>query len=95
MTMLTPAELAAALRVSTRTVARWDSEGCPCEWAGARRRYDLAHVQAWNRERALQCRSEKTPPAAGTQRLASTVAAFTDACRQVQLRVMPSASKPS
>jgi phage terminase Nu1 subunit (DNA packaging protein) len=93
--MLTPAELAAALRVSTRTVARWDAEGCPCEWAGSRRRYDLAQVQAWNRERAQQCRSEKTKTADGTQRLVSTVAAFTDAYRSVQLRVMPSASKPS
>ena len=44
--MLTPAELAAALNVSTRTVARWDADGCPCEWAGSRRRYDLAAVKA-------------------------------------------------
>lgn len=93
--LLTPAELAAAMRVSTRTVSRWDSEGCPCKWAGSRRRYDLALVQAWNQERADQCPSGKTPPGAGTQRLASTVAAFTDAFRSVQVRVMPSASKPS
>lgn len=91
--MLTPAELAAALRVSTRTVARWDAEGCPCEWAGSRRRYDLAAVKAWNRERA--CQSEKTATAAITPKFASAAAAFTDACRSVQLRVMPSSPKPS
>jgi phage terminase Nu1 subunit (DNA packaging protein) len=91
--MLTPAQLAAAMQISTRTLARWDTEGCPCEWAGHRRRYDLEAVKAWNRERA--CQSEKTKPAATTPRYASTVAAFTDSYRQVQLRVMPSASKPS
>ena len=84
--MLTPAELAAALRVSTRTVARWDAEGCPCEWAGSRRRYDLAAVQAWNRERAAaSCQLEKTPKAAGTPKHASIGVAFTDACRSVRL----------
>jgi phage terminase Nu1 subunit (DNA packaging protein) len=91
--MLTPAELAAALKVSTRTVARWDSDGCPCDWAGTRRRYDLAAVKAWNRERA--CQSEKTQPAAITPKFASAAAAFTDACRSVQVRVMPSSSRQS
>jgi hypothetical protein len=61
---------------------------------GKRRRFDLAAVTAWMQERA-QCPSEKTPPAAGTPRLASAASAFTDACRSVQLRVMPSASRPS
>jgi len=93
--MLTAAELAAAMRVSARTVARWDTAGCPCEWAGSRRRYDLAAVQAWNRERAPQCQPAKTPPAAGTPRLASVVADFTAASRKVHLRVTPSASRQS
>jgi phage terminase Nu1 subunit (DNA packaging protein) len=92
--MLTPSELAAAMRVSTKTVSRWDVAGCPCEWAGSRRRYDLAAVQAWNRERAT-CRSEETPKADGTQKHAFNSAVFTDACRKVQLRVTPSASKQS
>lgn len=91
--MLTPAELAAAMRVSTRTVARWDADGCPCEWAGSRRRYDLAAVQAWNKGR--QCQRDETPMDDGTQRFASVANAFTAASRQVRLRVMPSASKPS
>ena len=91
--MLTTAQLAAAMNVSTSTVARWNAEGCPCEWAGSRRRYDLAAVKEWNRGR--QCQSEKTPMAAGMQRYASAVAAFTDDSRRVQLRVTPSASRPS
>lgn len=91
--MLTPAELAAAMNVSTRTVARWDTEGCPCEWAGSRRRYDLNAVKAWNRERA--CQSAETTKGDTTQRFVSAAAAFTDACRSVQLRVMPSGSRQS
>jgi phage terminase Nu1 subunit (DNA packaging protein) len=92
--VLTPAELAAAMRVSTRTVARWDKDGCPCEWAGTRRRYDLAAVQAWNRERQ-PCQPAKTPMVDGMQRYASAANAFTAASRKVQLRVMPSSSKPN
>jgi hypothetical protein len=91
--MLTPAELAAAMNVSTRTVARWDAEGCPCEWAGSRRRYDLDAVKAWNRERA--CQSDKTPRAGGTPKPAISVAAFTVASRRAQLRVTPSESPPN
>lgn len=86
--MMTPAELAAAMTVSTRTVARWDAEGCPCEWAGKRRRYDLAAVKAWNKEQA--CQPVKTPQAAGMLKPASAVAAFTDAYRRAALRVTPS-----
>ena len=91
---MTPAELAAHLRCSERTVARMVLEGCPSMLVGCRRRFDLAAVLAWTTDRA-QCPPEKTPKAAGTQRLASAVAAFTDASRRVQLRVMPGASKQS
>ena len=91
--MLAPAQLAAAMGVSTRTVARWDTEGCPCEWAGSRRRYDLDAVKAWNRERA--CRIDKTPQGAGTLKPASAVAAFIDDYRRAALRVMPSSSPQS
>lgn len=91
--MLTPAELAAALKVSTRTVARWDAEGCPCEWAGSRRRYDIDSVKIWNRERA--CQSAETMKGDTTRRFASAAAAFTDACRSVQLRVTPSGLRQS
>lgn len=92
--MLSPAQLAAHMGVSARTVARWDAAGCPCEWAGKRRRYDVEAVKAWNREQRT-CQQDKTPRAAGTPRPALTVAAFTENCRRVQLRVMPAVSPPN
>jgi excisionase family DNA binding protein len=93
--MLTPAELAAHLRTSERTVARMVLDGCPSMLVGKRRRFELAAVIAWAQERSAACQSEKTPAGVGTQRLASAAAAYTAACRQVQLRVMPSAPKPN
>jgi len=42
--MLTPAELAAHLRTSERTVARMVVDGCPSIMVGARRRFDLPAV---------------------------------------------------
>ena len=95
MSLLTPAELAAYLRSSERTVARMVMDGCPSILVGRRRRFDLAAVMDWTGEQAASCRSEKTPMAVGTQRLASAVAAFTAASRQVQVRAMPSCSKLS
>lgn len=92
--MLTPAELAAHLRVSERTVARMVLDGCPSMLVGSRRRFELPTVTAWITERAA-CPPAKTPMAVGTQRLASAVADFTAASRRVHLRVTPSASKPS
>lgn len=91
--MLTPTELAAALRISERTVARMVTDGCPSMLVGARRRFDLATVTQWAQERG--CQSAKTKTADTMPRLASAAAAFTDACRSVQVRAMPSASKPS
>ena len=92
--MLTPAELAAHFRISERTVARMVDDGCPSMLVGSRRRFDLAAVTAWTQERAA-CPPAKTQKDVGTPRFASAVAAFTDASRQVRLRVTPSASKPS
>jgi hypothetical protein len=60
---------------------------------GRRRRFDLAEVTAWTKAR--ECPSAKTPKAVGTPRRASIASAFTDASRQVHLRVMPGASKQS
>jgi excisionase family DNA binding protein len=94
--MLTPAELAAALRISERTVARMVKDGCPSILAGARRRFDLADVTAWCQKRTLPtCQPAKTPMAAGTPRSASAVNDFIAASRRAQLRVMPSGSKPN
>lgn len=90
----TPAELAAHLRTSERTVARMVADGCPSMLVGRRRRFDLAAVTAWISEQAA-CQSAKTPKADGTPKRASNVADFTVACRQVQVRVMPSASRQS
>jgi excisionase family DNA binding protein len=92
---LTPAELAATLRVSERTVARMVAAGCPSMLVGARRRFDLAAVTHWTTEQAALCPSVKTAPAAGTQRSAAAADVFTAASRQVHLRVMPSCSRPS
>lgn len=95
--MLTPAELAAHLRASERTVARMVADGCPSMLVGKRRRFDLAAVTAWIAEQGAQtpCQRAKTQTAAGTPKHASVAAAYTDACRSVQLRVMPSASRQS
>lgn len=95
MSLLTPAELAAHLRTSERTIARMVLDGCPSMLVGSRRRFELAAVMTWTQERAASCPSEKTPLAVGTQRLASAVAAYTDAYRKVQLRATPSASRQS
>lgn len=91
--LLTPAQLAAEFNVGTRTVARWDRDGCPCEWAGSRRRYDLQTVKDWNRERA--CRSEKTTMEDGMRKFALVASAYTDVYRRVQVRAMPSGLKPT
>ena len=93
--LMTPAELAAHLRTSERTVARMVLEGCPSMLVGRRRRFDLAAVTTWIQERGVACRSEKTPTAAGTQKYASAGSAFTDAFRKAHLRVMPGSSKQS
>jgi excisionase family DNA binding protein len=90
--MLTPAELAATLRTSERTVARMVLDGCPSLMVGSRRRFELSAVLQWTREKA-SCQPDKTPTAAGTPKHASAVAAFTDAYRQVQVRVMPKGSQ--
>jgi hypothetical protein len=92
--LLTPAELAAHLRVSERTVARMVLEGCPSMLVGSRRRFELPAVIQWTQERGA-CQSEKTATAVGTQRPASVAAAFTDAFRSVRVRAMPSGSRQS
>lgn len=92
--MLTPAELAAHLRISERTVARMVLDGCPSMLVGCRRRFELLTVTTWITDRAA-CPPEKTPKDAGMQRLASAANAFTDASRRAHLRVMPGASKRS
>jgi excisionase family DNA binding protein len=91
---MTPAELAAYLRCSERTISRMVADGCPSMLVGSRRRFDLAAVIRWTEERAA-CPPEKTTPAAGTSKSASIADAFTAGYRRAQLRVMPSTSRPS
>jgi excisionase family DNA binding protein len=88
---MTPAELAATLRISERTVSRMVIDGCPSLLVGARRRFVLADVIAWTKERA--CQSATAPMAVGMRRPSSTPNAFTEACRNVKLRVQPGAAK--
>lgn len=97
--LLTPSELAAHLRTSERTVQRLVADGCPSMLLRRQRRFALPTVLAWMASRAdlgaTECRSDATPMAAGTPRLASSVADYTAACRRVQLRATPSASRQS
>jgi excisionase family DNA binding protein len=87
--LMTPAELAAELRTSERTIARMVADGCPSLLIGSRRRFERADVLRWTREQAA-CRPDKTKKGGGTPTPAISGAAFTAACRRVQLRVMPS-----
>lgn len=91
--MLTPAELATALRISVRQVQRL---GLPYTPVGARgKRYDLAECQRWLREHHASCQSAATMQAATTSTSASAGSAYIADCLRVQLRVMPSSSRPS
>lgn len=90
---LTPAELAAALRISTRQVDRLVSAGMPCQPVGARgKRYDLHACKQWLKDNH-QCLSNQQKPVAGRSVSASVVNAYTDASRRAHLRVKPSSLK--
>jgi phage terminase Nu1 subunit (DNA packaging protein) len=88
--MLTPAELAAAFKVSERTVSRMVIDGCPSMLVGSRRRFDLAVVTAWCTARAEAGPQVKALPVTRSRQASAAVSAFTDASRSVRLRVMPS-----
>lgn len=97
--MLTPAQLAAMLGISTRQVQRLVSAGMPALPVGVRAvRYDADACRAWlqaNHETIAACLSNAQPKAATKSLSASAVSGFTDACRRAQLRVTPSASSPN
>lgn len=93
--MLTPAEIAAALRCSTRQIQRLTAAGLPCTPTGARgKTYDLEECKAWLRANPT-CLSPQRQRAATKSLSASAVSDFTAACRRAQLRVMPSTSSQS
>lgn len=86
--MLTQAELAAALGISTRQVQRLALPHTPVGRRG--KRYDLDECRKYLRE-VYPCQSSEPRPAGGTSASASAIAEYTDAFRRVHLRVMPSA----
>ena len=57
--LLTAKELAEALRVSVPAVRAWTRQGIPYVPCGRLRRFVLAEVLTWLREREMQRRSEK------------------------------------
>jgi hypothetical protein len=93
--MLTPAELAAQLRISERQVQRLAAAGMPRVPVGARGvRYDLAACTEWL-QKNMQCPSPQPRPAASKSLSASAVSAYIGDFRRAQLRVLPSKSKPN
>jgi hypothetical protein len=88
--LLTPAELAAHLRVSERTVARMVLDGCPSLLVGSRRRFELPVVLAW-----ATARAEGADAAAAMAQASASAAAnaFTDQSRRAHIRVLPGASR--
>lgn len=90
MSELNRQQICAALGVSESTIRRLEQNGLPFTPVGARsKRYDLAECKAWLKENN-QCQHGKMPRAAGTSGLWSTAKEFTESCRKVHLRVMPS-----
>jgi hypothetical protein len=92
MSALTRQQLCAELSISESTVRRLEQVGLPFTPIGARgKRYDPAEVKRWLRENG--CQSGETKTVASTSALWSAGRVFTDACRKVQVRGMPSGSK--
>ena len=89
--------LAAELGVSASTIQRLRRLGLPSIPAGPRtRRYDPDACKAWlQSNEELVCPSSAPRPVAMKSPSASAASAFTDVCRQVQVRVMPSARNPN
>lgn len=88
MSDITRQQLCAALGISESTVRRLELDGLPFTPVGRRaKRYNLAEVKGWLR---ANCRSGLTKTGAYTSASWPAGAAFTDACRRVHLRVLPS-----
>ncbi|NHQ93361.1 helix-turn-helix transcriptional regulator [Janthinobacterium lividum] len=83
-------QICAALGVSESTIRRLEQAGLPYTPVGARsKRYDLEECKNWLRENQI-CQSGKTARASSTSGSWSMAKEFTESCRKVQLRVMPS-----
>ncbi len=83
-------QLCVALAISESTVRRLEQAGLPCTPVGKRaKRYNLAECKEWLKENQA-CQSGKTKRANSTSGSWSMAKEFTESCRKVQLRVMPS-----
>lgn len=83
-------QICAALGVSESTIRRLEQAGLPYTPVGARsKRYDLHECKNWLKENQ-QCPSGTIKTAGSTSALKSAAKGFTESCRKVQLRVMPS-----
>lgn len=86
---VTRQQLCAELSISESTVYRLEQEGLPYTPVGIRgKRYNVAEVKTWLREHQ-PCPSGTTRKANSMRQSWSAANDFTDACRKVQLRVMP------
>ena len=90
MTAMNRQQICAALGVSESTIRRLEQDGLPFTPVGSRsKRYDLAECKAWLKENK-QCQFGTTSKAASTSASWSPGKEFTEYCRKVHLRVMPS-----
>lgn len=93
--MLTEAELAAELKISTRQVQRLTAAGMPYTPTGMRgKRYDLEECRSWLRNNP-ECLSNQQKQAATKSQSALIVKEYTAASRQARVRVKPSEWKPN
>lgn len=93
MTIMTRQQLCAELQISESTLRRHEQDGMPVILVGKRtKRYDLQDVTTWLKK-VRACPSGSTKKAVDTSVLCSMESAFTEECRKVQLRVMPSTWK--
>ena len=89
MNELTRQQFCAALGISESTVYRLELLGLPYTPIGIRgKRYNLAECKEWLRDNG--CRSGQTQTVGCMSAFKSAGAAFTDACRKVQVRATPS-----
>ena len=88
-------QICAELQISESTLRRHEKNGMPVILVGKRtKRYDLQEVTGWLKK-VQACRSGLTKKDVDMSVLCSMENAFTEECRKVQLRVMPSALKPN
>lgn len=93
--MLTEAQLAAELQISTRQVQRYTAAGMPCQPVGVRgKRYDMTECRNWLKDN-YTCLSSQQKQGVTKSPSALIVKEFTAAYRRAQVRVRPSESKPS